>query len=386
MKIYLLALICFITSASEFAIVGVLDKIASSANISLSAAGQLITVFAIAGAIGVPIAIMAMGKMDRRKVLIISLALVVLGSIMMLVFSNYNLLLLSRIVLAIGAGVFNVTCLTVVTRLVAPERQAGAISTLTIGFNAALIIGLPLGRVVTAAYDWKGIFWGTGIFSLLAIFMVVLTIPSTKGEDVIPLSEQLALLKSPKILLTLGITFFWLTGYSVLYSYITPFITAVSPMGEQMMSMVLLGFGIATLIGNKLGGFLADRIGVSRSIVGSMVAQVIALVLISLIARSTVITIILLIIWAIASWTPGPIQQYNIISIAPEASGVMLSLNNSILQLAFAAGAAIGGGAVESSSILTLSWTGAVIVAIAIFIASASFNLRSSSSNILVTK
>lgn len=386
LKIYALALICFIITASEFVIVGVLDKIAKSTNISMAAAGQLLTVFAIAGAIGTPIAIIALGKMEKRKILMISLSLVVIGSVMMLVAPNYALLLLSRIVLAIGTGVFNVTCFTIAAKLAAPGRQSGAISTITTGFNAALIIGLPMGRVITAAFGWKAIFWGTGILSFLAIFIVALTIPSTEGEEAIPLSKQLALLKSPRILLTLGITFFWITGYAIPYSYITPFLTAISPMSEQMISTALFAFGIATLVGNKFGGFLGDRIGISRTIIGSLVFQVIALVLLSTIAGSTFVTILLLVLWAIAIWTPSPVQQVNIISISPEASGIMLSLNNSVMQLAFAAGAGIGGIALESSSILTLSWTGAVFAAIAIVIASVSFRLRSSSNNSSVAK
>lgn len=377
-KNYLLAIICFIISTSEFVIVGVLDKIAASAHISISAAGQLVTVFAIAGAIGTPIVIMVIANMDKRKVLMLSLSFVVLGSIMILVSPNYALLLASRIVIAIGAGVFNVTCLTVVAKLAAPERQAGAIATLTIGFNAALIIGLPIGRVVTAVFDWKAIFWVTGILSFLSIIVVALAIPATNAETPVPLSKQLTHLKNPKTLLTLAITFFWITGYAVLYTYITPFLMAVSPMSDRMVSIVLFAFGIATLVGNKLGGFLCDRIGVSKSIIGSMVIHVIALVLLSIIPGSAIFTIPLLILWAIAAWTPGPIQQYNIISLAPEAAGILLSLNSSVLQLAFASGAGIGGIVVESSSMLALSWIGAAFLAITVFIATVSFRVRRS--------
>jgi DHA1 family putative efflux transporter-like MFS transporter len=179
---------------------------------------------------------------------------------------------------------------------------------------------------------------------------------------------------------------FWLTGYAIPYSYITPFLKAVSPMSEEMISIVLLGFGIATLIGNKLGGFLGDRIGISKSIVGSIIVQVIGLVLLSTIAGPTVLTIILVIIWGIASWAPGPIQSVNVMAVAPESSAMLLSLNSSFIQLAFAAGAAIGGVVIESSSIVSLTWTGTVLAVIAIFIALASFRLRCSSKDSLVAE
>ncbi|WP_315673153.1 MFS transporter [Clostridium sp. 19966] len=167
-----------------------------------------------------------MASMDRRKVLMISFSFVMLESIMMLISPNYALLLVARIILAIGVGVFFVTSFTVVAKLAEPERQARAIYTLVTGANAALILGLPMGRVLNGVFGWKAIFWFTGIFSLMSILLVKLTIPSTEGEEVVPIRKQIALLKSPKILLTMGISFFWIAGYSVLYSYITPFIKA----------------------------------------------------------------------------------------------------------------------------------------------------------------
>jgi DHA1 family putative efflux transporter-like MFS transporter len=115
----------------------------------------------------------------------------------------------------------------------------------------------------------------------------------------------------------------------------------------------------------------------SRTIIGGLLLQAIALILLSIPTGSTWIIVILLILWGIGAWTVGPVQQVNIISLAPEASGIILSLNNSIVQLAFAGGSVIGGIVVEGSSILTLSFTGAVLAGITVVIASASFRHRS---------
>lgn len=168
-KIYMLAFIGFLIGTAEFVIAGILDKVAASANISVSAAGQLITVFSMAYAFGPPIVMMATAKMDRRKILMLSLAILVLGSVLTVTLSGFIFLMISRVVLAVGTGVFVITAMTVAPKLTSPERQAGAIAT---RFSAALIVGVPIGRVVAAAYDWKAIFWGIGLFSLPAIFAV----------------------------------------------------------------------------------------------------------------------------------------------------------------------------------------------------------------------
>jgi len=197
-RIYTLAVICFVISISEFVIVGVLDTIADSVHVSVAAAGQLITVYSASAAIGVPIAIIALSKWDRRKVLRFALGIVMVGNIFMFLSPNFPLLLIARIVLSIGSGIFTITAMTVATKLVRAERQGSAIATINTGFSAALILGLPLGRVLTAAFGWKVIFLGSAVFSLLMIIVVSMMIPRTKGEEVIPLGKQLSLLKSPQ--------------------------------------------------------------------------------------------------------------------------------------------------------------------------------------------
>jgi DHA1 family putative efflux transporter-like MFS transporter len=190
---------------------------------------------------------------------------------------------------------------------------------------------------VAATFGWKVIFVGIGILSLLAIFAVARTIPPTEGDAPIPLGKQLALLKNPEILNGFGVTFFWQLGYAMLYAYIAPFLLNVTSMSERQVSIALFAFGIAILIGSKFGGFLTDRIGIPKSLLGGMIVHVIALALLSSIAKSTFVTIPLLMLWAFSAWSSGPGLQFNLVALATEASGIMLSLYGSILQLSIAA-------------------------------------------------
>ncbi|XMB25544.1 hypothetical protein PaeBR_16985 [Paenibacillus sp. BR2-3] len=82
----------------------------------------------------------------------------------------------------------------------------------------------------------------------------------------------------------------------------------------------------------------------------------------------------LLILWTIAAWTFGPTQNFNLLSLAPEA-GIILRINSTFVQLGFAVGAGIGGVAVGGSSILSICWIGAAAVAAAVIVASVSFGL-----------
>jgi DHA1 family putative efflux transporter-like MFS transporter len=385
-KIYMLTLISFLVGTSQFVIVGILDKVAASVGVSVSAAGQLISVFALANAIGTPVVMVATAKMDRRKRLLLALAIILLGIVSTVALPGFGFLMVSYVVLGVGTGVFVVTAYATAANLAPPGRQGRAMSNVSLGFSASLVFGVPIGRVVAVAYDWKVIFWGIGFFTLLGIFAVARAIPSTEGEAPVPLGKQFALLKNPKIAVALGVTFFVFIGYSVMNTYITPFLTSVMAMGEREVSVILFALGIASLIGSKLGGLLSDRIGTARTLVGDMVVLALVLALLSIVARSTVVAIPLLMLWGIAAWTFGPTQNFNLLSLAPEAAGIVLSLNSSFVQLGFAAGAAIGGIAVGGSSIMVICWIGAAAVAIALFIATVSFGLTRTFSKRVATK
>lgn len=382
LKIYLLTLISLLVGTSQNIFVGILDQVANYAGVTVSAAGQLVTLFALANAIGTPIIILATAKLDQRKQMMLALSFTVLGCAITVALPGFGFLMLSRIVLGIGMGVFIVTAFSLAAKLAPPGHQASALATVTMGFSTSLVIGVPIGRFIAASFDWKVIFWVIGLLCLLAIFAVAKMIPATKGEAPVPLGKQLALLKNPKITFALSVTFFLFIGYAVFYTYITPFLNAVSPMSERAVSLTLLFFGIATLIGSKLGGFMTDRLGIARTLFFGMSVNALALILLSTIAGPYIVTLVLLMVWAIASWTSGPTLQYNLVSLAPEASGIILSLNSSVLQLGMATGAGIGGLVTGGLSIQSISLIGAASVVIAISFFAISFGLFRSNAKV----
>lgn len=376
-RIYILALLSFLVGTSEFIIAGILDKISSSMDISLVAAGQLITVFSLVYAIGTPIIMALTSGWDRRKLLLYALGLFVIANGLAFVMPAFGLFVSARVLMALGAGVVVVTSLSIAAMIAPQGRQASAIATVIMGFTASLIVGVPLGRMIAASYDWKMVFGGIGALGLVAMVVIALTIPSLQGEAAIPLRKQLALLKNPKIAMALSVSFFWLGGYSIAYTYISPYLLTITGMGEKTLSTALFAFGIASLIGSKLGGYSTDRWGVKRTLTSGMLLHVITLILLTLAAHSPSVVFPLLILWSFAAWSSGPTQQYNLVTLAPESSGIMLSLNSSVMQLAMAAGAGVGGVVVGQISLASVTWIGAIGVGIATVITILSFRRSS---------
>ena len=124
--------------------------------------------------------------------------------------TGYELLIASRILMykGISAGVTVVASLTIATKVALPGKEGSAIAAVLMGFTASLILGVPIGRVISSAYEWKAIFGGIGLVGLLALFIIAITIPRMAAEAPVPLRSQLALLKQPKMLIGLSVSFF----------------------------------------------------------------------------------------------------------------------------------------------------------------------------------
>ena len=377
-KIYMLAIISFLVGTSEFIISGILDKIADSLGVTLAAAGQLITIFSLVYAIGTPILMALTASLDRRKLMLYSLGLFVVANLLAFLLPGFGPFLFARIIMALGAGLVVVTALNIAAKLAPPDKQASSIATVVMGFTASLIIGVPLGRIMTDAFGWKSVFGGIALFGLIAMIVLFFTIPPTKGDKPVPLLQQLALLKKRKVALGLSITFFWLGGYSIAYTYLSPYLLSVSGISDSLLSTALLIFGIASLIGSKFGGYSTDRWGVSFTLIGGMALHIVMIIMLSIVTNSLMAVLTILTLWSFAAWSSGPTQQYHLATLEPESSGVMLGLNQSMMQLAMAAGAGIGGVAVEQVSLASITWIGATGVAIAMVIV---LVLSSSSSN-----
>lgn len=372
-KVYLLALVTFLVGTSEYVISGILDKISDTMGISVTSAGQLVTIFSFVYAIGTPILMALTAKVERHKLLVWALGIFVIGNVLSFVLPGYVSFLAARVIMALGAGMVVVTALDIAAKIAAPGKQASAIATVVMGFTASFIIGVPLGRIVAAQLGWKAVFGILALAGLAAMFVLYAIIPRVQGDKPIPLSKQLAFLKNGNVALGLAITFFWLGGYSIAYTYISPYLLNVAGLKEGILSGVLLAFGIASLLGSKFGGFSTDKWGVFPTLLGGMLLHVIALLFLSLTVTYThswLPIVILLILWSFAAWSSGPTQQVNLVRIEPNYSGIMLSLNQSMMQLSMAAGAAIGGVMVDRVSLSSITWVGMVGVAIAIVVVS----------------
>ncbi|HBU83648.1 MULTISPECIES: MFS transporter [Paenibacillus] len=363
--IYLLALGATVVGTAESIITGILDMVATDINVSIGLAGQLVSMYSIAYAVGTPILIAITSKTDRKKLLFIALLTFIIGNIIAVLSPNFTILMISRVILGVSAGVFAVVALGIAAQIAPPEKRGSAIGTILMGTSLALVVGLPLGTLIGEYMGWRWIFAILGIITIIPIIAIVKAIPKMSGQETIPLSKQLAILKDFKVISGILASLFFITGYSVVSTYIAPLLRENAGLNSNTISLVLLGMGLMAVVGARVGGYGADKWGIARTLIVSLLIHAIALFFLPLAAVTFGGAMFILALWMLGAWTTAPAQQFYLVTMAPKSAEIILSLNSSAFHLGVALGAGLGGVVVERLTLSSIGWVGGLIVILA---------------------
>ncbi|SFK76649.1 MFS transporter, DHA1 family, purine base/nucleoside efflux pump [Paenibacillus sp. 1_12] len=374
LTIYLLALGVFFTATSELVVTGILQVIADDFNISIALAGQLITVYSLSFALGTPLLISLTARMGRRKVLAGSLVVFILGCLISFGSAHIAVLMISRIILGVSSGVYLVSALGTAARIVRPDKLGSAIGTIILGFSSAMILGVPMGIAITIWLSWQAIFFILALFSVLITLMISRLLPDIEGEAPIPFQQQIKVLGSMVILSGLLFTFFRESGNSILFTYLIPYIQDILHVNYSRISIIMLVFGVIGAFGSRFGGYGVDRWGATRMITWSVVMYAAILALLPLFAGTLMIGLVLLSVMVLSMFISGPAIQTYFIQQAPQSSGLVLSINTSIVHLGLAAGAGTGGVLINTTSTVFYNpWMASFIVMLGLAAAFVSF-------------
>ena len=374
-RVYILAIAAFVVGMVELIVGGILNLIAEDLGISIGSAGQFITIFSISFALSGPILINMTAKMERKKLYLYTMAVFMVSNVIVAFTSSYAAIIAARALSAMSGSVIVVLSVSLAASLVPETHKGRAIGIIYMGISGSLVLGVPLGMMIGNAYGWRAPFLVIAVLSLLAMAGIAMFTKRTAPSPVIPLREQLALLKNGKIISAQLIVLLLLTGHLTLYGYLQPFVESTFQVSPAMMSLVYFLFGIAAVSGGGAGGWIADRFGTKRAILVIVACFSLSMFVVLLTAQiSFWIFLIAMMIWSALSWAISPAQQTYLLQLAPDNAETQLSLNSSMLHLGIAMGSIIGSTVIEHSSVSNNPWVGGLIAAAAFGVAAYSLS------------
>ncbi|MGG0180659.1 MFS transporter [Bacillus tropicus] len=368
-RVYILAIAAFVVGTVELIIGGTLDLVADDLGVSISAAGQLITIFSVVFALSGPVLLALTGKFERKTLYVGALSIFLIGNIISAFSVNYGMLMFSRVICAASGSLIIALSVTLASSVVEPHFRARAIGIIFMGISGSLVLGVPLGLVLGNAYGWRAPFVLISILTVMAIACISLFLTKVPPTSVLSIREQIATLKDKKIVSAQSTSFLFLTGHLTLYAYLTPFLKDVMHVEANWISVFYFIFGIAAVLGGGLGGWLADKWGSKKSIISIIIVFACAIFLLPMMTFSFPLFIMMMGLWSMLSWAISPAQQNYLIEIAPESAGIQQSLNNSALHLGIALGSTVGGVVIEKSSVIYNAWVGGGFIILALLCA-----------------
>lgn len=348
LALYALTAGAFGIGVTEFVIMGLLLEVGADLGVSLSAAGLLITGYALGVVAGAPLLGAFTGRWRRKTLLLALMGVFTLGNLACALAPDYWTLMAARVLTAFAHASFFGIGSVVATGLVAPRRRASAIAVMFTGLTVANILGVPFGTWLGQAFGWRATFWAVTLIGLAAFAIIALLVPREEkaGPDE-PAGAGLSVLARPRVLMGLLTTVVSWIGVFAAFTYIAPILTRLAGFADSAVSPILLVFGGGLVAGNLLGGRFADR-HLVPAVLGTLLALSAALFFLGFAVHDRVLAVVAVgLLGAAAFSTVPPLQMWVLERAEGAGQGLASSFNIAAFNLGNAIGAWFGGVVID---------------------------------------
>lgn len=368
MRLFVLACGMFAVGVDGFVIAGILNPIATDLQVSVPTAGQLEVSFALAIAILGPLVVTALGAVRPRVALTSSLVLFALFNVLAAVAPSFWVLMVARILAAVSVSVFAATSPAAAVMTARDGAQGKALAYVTAGMTAGIVLGVPIGILLTVQMSWRWSFVLVAVLGILAAAGCATQFADLPAPPRTTMRDRASVVAKPAVAQMLLSLTVWMLGGYVLYVYMGPMLENVAGFSAGSLPWIFFAFGVASIVGNLLGGVLLDRIGPKVTLVVGLSGGGLGLLLTSLWGTSQVGVLIAVILWSTAGWMLMPPQQSRLLAVAPERAPVLMSVNASALYLGMGLGGVAGGIVQAEGGLRSLGWVGALVELVAIIL------------------
>ncbi|ECS0491361.1 sugar transporter [Salmonella enterica] len=359
LRVVTLAIAAFIFNTTEFVPVGLLSDIAESFHMQTAQVGIMLTIYAwVVAVMSLPFMLLT-SQMERRKLLICLFVLFIASHVLSFLAWNFTVLVISRIGIAFAHAIFWSITASLAIRLAPAGKRAQALSLIATGTALAMVLGLPIGRVVGQYVGWRTTFFAIGMGALITLLCLIKLLPKLPSEHSGSLKSLPLLFRRPALMSLYVLTVVVVTAHYTAYSYIEPFVQNVAGLSANFATVLLLILGGAGIIGSLVFGKLGNRH--ASSLVSIAIALlVVCLLLLLPAADSEAHLAILSIFWGIAIMVIGLGMQVKVLALAPDATDVAMALFSGIFNIGIGAGALVGNQVSLHWSMSAIGYIGAI--------------------------
>ena len=327
---------------TEMGVIGVLPLIAEHFGVSVSQAGLLVSLFALAVAISGPTLPLLFSGINRKKILLLALGVFVVGNLVSIFATNFNVALIARVIPAFLHPVYISIALTAATSSVSQQEAPKAVSKIIMGVSAGMVIGVPITTFIANAGSLELAMTFFAVVNSVAFIATLLFVPSMPVTEKLSYGKQLSVLKKPILWLSIFAVIFINSAVFGVYSYLAEYLEKITNISGQALSLMLVLFGIASLVGNIVGGRVLSK-NALKSVVSYPFVLGAVYIMLFLTGQFTGAMVIIVLAWGILFAVGNNISQYWITSAAPEAPEFANGLFLSVSNLGITIGATVGG-------------------------------------------
>jgi DHA1 family inner membrane transport protein len=342
-----LAIGAFAIGTTEFAPMGLLTVMATDLRISIPMAGLIVSAYAIGVLVGAPLLTLTTGKLPRKSLLLLLMAIFTVGNLLSAIATSYDNLILARILTSLCHGPFFGVGAIVAARLVPENRRASAVAAMFMGLTIANIGGVPLATWIGQTIGWRTSFFGIAAFGAITLVILQLALPKMPKALPIDMRKEVRTLQRPAVLIALATTVLGAGAMFTVYTYITPILQFDARVTAPQITGILAIYGVGLTIGNYIGGKFADR-ALDRTLIIVLSSITTLLILFSFTMKVPIAAAATVFLWGIGTFALVPALQTRIMQVAGDAPNLASSLNIGAFNLGNALGAVLGGAVLSA--------------------------------------
>jgi predicted MFS family arabinose efflux permease len=372
-RVFVLTLVTFAFGSAAFIFAGLLETMAADLGVSTAVAGQLQTAYVLTSAVLGPAAAWALGRLDRKLVVMLGLGLGLGLHMACSLAPNFSTLLVLRAFAGLAGAMSGPAASVAAASLAPPEKRGSAIAMVSGGLTLAFVLGIPLGSVVGSTFGWRSTFLGAASLSAVALVAVTFFLPRVPA----PPRREGGRVSIPAIWPLYMTTFLTFAANMTVNLYIAPIVRVGAGVTGAGIAAFQAMIGVGSFVGLWLGGRAANR-NVGRAwILQGFAIQAVAMsthfaathhaLPAGMASKALVALAIFLAATALFSITP--VIQARLIQMTNGAP-VALALNGSVVAVGQALGSTLGGAALAGFGVpaipaaaLAMSLTAALILA-----------------------